>query len=240
MFDMKGYEYMNNYKCIMFDCMETIIDMTELPKKSDYALWAFEGSKCRKYFRDFNEFYTCYRKADKNILSGIPRYREYDFEDIYVDIMKKRHFDEEKSRELVQDLFGNLWRNYKGRCYVNEEVKEVISYLNKKYILGVVSNFKVKKGIEELLRYTDLRKYFSVVVNSSEEGWRKPHPNIYLLALKMSGVSCRDALFVGDDFTNDYLGPRKMGMDSILLEKGRNNIENCKKIRKFAELEEML
>ncbi len=231
---------MKDFKCIMFDCMETIVDMTKLPEKSDYALWAFKNSKCEEYFKSFQEFYTYYKKAEKSILSSIPRYKEYDFEDIYVQIMKERHFAQEDGRVLVENLLVNFWENYKNKCYVEKEIKDTISSLRNKYVLGVVSNFKVKRGIEELLKYTGVREYFSFVINSSEEGWRKPHPQIYVSALKKSGFSPADAVFVGDDFINDYTGPRRIGMSSILFNKGKKGREDCKKIDEFVELKEIL
>lgn len=231
---------MKRFKCIMFDCMETIVDMTQLPEKSDYALWAFQGSRCEGHFKNFEEFYAYYKRADEHILSNIPQYREYDFEDIYVDIMKEKHFGEKESRELVEDLLENFWTSYRDKCYVKKEIKETISYLNREYVLGVVSNFKVKGGIEELLRYTGVRKYFSFVINSAEEGWRKPHPRIYASALTKAKFSSEDTLFIGDDFVNDYEGPRSSGIASILFNKGKSVKYSCRKINNFTELREIL
>ena len=43
-------------KYIFFDCMETLVDLHELPSSSDYARWAFQGSGVEGYWRDFEDF----------------------------------------------------------------------------------------------------------------------------------------------------------------------------------------
>ncbi|MEY8001350.1 HAD family hydrolase [Clostridium sp. Mt-5] len=80
----------------------------------------------------------------------------------------------------------------------------------------------------------------SLLKNADEEGWRKPHPNIYVSAIKMSGFSCDETLFVGDDFINDYAGPRRIGLASIFLDKKKSAVNGCKKVNEFAELKGIL
>ena len=54
------------------------------------------------------------------------------------------------------------------------------------------------------------------VVFSSEVGWRKPAPEIYLAALDALGVTADRALFVGDRVREDYDGPRAVGMRAVI------------------------
>ncbi|MBV4417652.1 HAD family hydrolase [Clostridium tyrobutyricum] len=231
---------MKGIKCILFDCMETLIDMFELPDKKDYALWAFENSGCKKYFKDFNLFYKAYIDARSNIDGKLPEYREYDFKQLYEYMFRKMERDTSKRKEVVDLLLKSYWKNYRRRCYVADKVKKTLEYLNIKYTLGVVSNFKIKGGIEDLLRYTGIRSYFDFVINSAEQGWRKPHENIYLKAIKTSGFLSSEIIFVGDSFLNDYEGPRRVGIRSILLDKKRCFDIDCKKIYEFTELKRIL
>ncbi len=148
--------------------------------------------------------------------------------------------DTSKRKEVVGLLLKSYWKNYRRRCYVADKVKKTLEYLNIKYTLGVVSNFKIKGGIEDLLRYTGIRSYFDFVINSAEQGWRKPHENIYLKAIKTSGFLSSEIIFVGDSFLNDYDGPRRVGIRSIFLDKKRCFDIDCKKIYEFTELKRIL
>lgn len=231
---------MENLKCIMFDCMETLIDMTELPDKKDYALWAFEGSGCEEYFKDFAEFYEDYKAAGESILAKIPEYKEYGFKEQYEYIARKKGINLKTETKMVELLLNNFLKNYRKRCYVDKNVKDVLEYLNGRYKLGVVSNFKVKRAIRDLLEYTGIKSYFEFVINSAEEGWSKPHPRIYTNAVKTSGFVFDEIVFIGDDFVNDYLGPRRMGINSIFFDKKRCAPEDCSKINEFLELKNIL
>lgn len=53
--------------------------------------------------------------------------------------------------EIITRLYENYWETYKAKCFVKDEVRRVLSKLNAKYKLAIVSNFKVMNGIEELL-----------------------------------------------------------------------------------------
>lgn len=231
---------MIDLKCIMFDCMETLIDMKELPDKKDYALWAFEGSGCEKYFNDFDEFYRCYRNARKVIISNIPEYKEYNFERQYMCMLQEKKFKIQKKKKITRLLLKNYWKNYKKRCYVNRNIKETLEYLSKKYTLGVVSNFKVVGGIEDLLKYTGIRNYFEFVINSAEVGWRKPDRRIYMDAVRKSGFKFKDIMFIGDNFVNDYLGPKELGIDSIFLDKKKELSSGYKRIYDFTQIKHIL
>ena len=102
--------------------------------------------------------------------------------------------------------------------------------------MGVVSNFMIMGGIEEMLEMHGIREYFEFVVTSVEEGWRKPHPAIYSKALEYAGVTPEEVIFVGDDFLNDYTTPFELGMTPYFLDRyGRKTgLEN--RITSFHEL----
>ncbi|MEP7105829.1 MAG: HAD family hydrolase, partial [Chloroflexota bacterium] len=55
------------------------------------------------------------------------------------------------------------------------------------------------------------------VVLSAEVGRRKPAPEIYEAGLRALGVAAADALYVGDRVLEDYEGPRRVGMDAVLV-----------------------
>ncbi len=47
---------MEKIEYLFFDCMETLVDMDNLPETKDYASWSYHGSGVEKYWDDFNHF----------------------------------------------------------------------------------------------------------------------------------------------------------------------------------------
>lgn len=231
----------NKIEWILFDCMETLVDMTELPLPRDYAAWAYYGSGTEKLFGSFEEFYILYDKAKKTIDSSLEKYHEYEFSrrlQLAAQYVSGNNLDEnEQTREL---LYSNYWKNYSDRCYVRQDILETLPSLKKEYRLGVVSNFMVSGGIEELLEANGIKDYFDFVVTSIREGWRKPHINIYDAALKLSGSGYEKILFVGDDYENDYSTPETLGMSSVLLDRYGRYKETKRRIADFYELRALL
>ncbi len=55
------------------------------------------------------------------------------------------------------------------------------------------------------------------VVLSAEVGRRKPAPELYHAGLQAVGVGAAEALYVGDRLSEDYEGPRRSGLQALLL-----------------------
>jgi FMN phosphatase YigB (HAD superfamily) len=81
------------------------------------------------------------------------------------------------------------------------------------YPLALVSNFDHGPTARELLRIGAVSQYFRHMIISVEDGFRKPHPEIFRHALAALGVKARRALFVGDTPEEDLVGAKQIGMD---------------------------
>jgi putative hydrolase of the HAD superfamily len=108
--------------------------------------------------------------------------------------------------------------------------------LTESYQLGIVSNFKVPGGIEELLKLNGIERYFNSVTVSINMGWRKPHEAIYHHALNFMDALPEDIYFIGDDFKNDYLKPRELGLKGVLLDRFNRHPEVTDRVKDFYEL----
>ncbi len=226
-------------KYILFDCMETLIDLTELPTMRDYAFWAYNGSGAESLWGSFEDFYSDYIRARKSMEEKLPKYREYE---ILERFKLAAAFNAGSDAFLTPDetakmLYDNYWRNYVSKCYVKSDVMEVLPELSKKYHLGVVSNFMVENGIEELLLRNNIKYYFKFVVTSVKEGWRKPYNGIYNIAIEKTGVNKDYIMFIGDDYINDYKGPGSIGIKAVLLDRNNKYPQVDKRIRDFYQLE---
>ncbi|MEP7216246.1 MAG: HAD family hydrolase [Anaerolineaceae bacterium] len=90
------------------------------------------------------------------------------------------------------------------------------------FCLGIVSNTTTSPDLlDEYLRGVGLLPLFDCVVYSVAKGQRKPHPELYRLALREIGAEADSTVFVGDRVREDVLGPRAVGMRAVLTQEFR-------------------
>ncbi|NWI66905.1 HDHD3 protein, partial [Todus mexicanus] len=81
--------------------------------------------------------------------------------------------------------------------------------------MGIVSNFD--RRLENILSQCNLRHHFEFILTSDDVGFAKPDRRIFEKALRLGGVRPEQAAHIGDDYTQDYLAARAVGMHSFLL-----------------------
>jgi len=85
------------------------------------------------------------------------------------------------------------------------------------YRLGLISNANDADDVEKLIDMHGLRQFFELILVSAAVVYRKPHPEIFRMALKPFGVPARRAVMVGDTPGADILGARNSGLSSIWI-----------------------
>ncbi len=109
------------------------------------------------------------------------------------------------------------WHREDERLY--PEAEEILQYLHDKgYIIGAIANqdFGTEKRLEEY----GIRKYFSSITASAEEGVAKPDPEIYCRAFKSAGCSAENSVMIGDRLDNDIAPAKALGMKTIWIKQG--------------------
>jgi putative hydrolase of the HAD superfamily len=93
-------------------------------------------------------------------------------------------------------------------------VAEVRELRDEGYAVALVTN-NVREGSAGWRALLPVDELFSVVIDSSEVGMRKPDPRIYLLALeRLGGIAPERAIFL-DDAPGNVDGARKAGLTAI-------------------------
>jgi putative hydrolase of the HAD superfamily len=231
---------MSKTKFILFDCMETVIDIYKEPDIGLYSWWAYHGSGFENLWGNINEFTNDYIDAKSEIERIQRQYEECNILDRFSLMLKKKNIDNKRAKRIVNVLFNNFWRNYKANCFVDKSVKSTLSKLSSTYKCGIVSNFMIDGGIEELVQEHGVDKYFTFIVTSIKVGWRKPHNKIYDVALNLIKLPREQILFVGDNHLCDYEGPSRYGFNAVYLDKKNKNNDANKKIKNLQELIELL
>lgn len=101
------------------------------------------------------------------------------------------------------------------------EVADCVRALARDYRLAVVTNTHHADLVPQHLEAMGLLSTFDAVITSVEVGWRKPHPAIYATTLDTLGIEASDAMFVGDTYRPDFLGPEQAGITAFLIDPHR-------------------
>lgn len=107
-------------------------------------------------------------------------------------------------------------------------------------ILGVISN--LRRNMDDLCKQLGLDPYLDFCITSAEAGAEKPHPPVFLAALRRAGVSPEEAIHVGDQYQADVQGARAVGIMPVLLDREGwyEHVNDCSRIATLPELERLL
>ena len=107
---------------------------------------------------------------------------------------------------------------FRRHVQLEQDALYVLQQLQKKYRMGLISNFGPRCGRKLLVTF-GLKEYFDLVVIVAEVNWRKSSPKIFKKALQRLGVDASRAIFVGDMVNLDVVGPQSVGMKTILTKR---------------------
>ena len=79
------------------------------------------------------------------------------------------------------------------------------------YHLGVISNNASLYNVFRVLEDYGIRGFMEDVTVSSVTGYRKPHPEIFRIALRQMQAKPEMCVYVGDTVSRDIIGPKQVG-----------------------------
>ncbi len=166
------------------------------------------------------------------IKEGLNKYSTWYKENNYVELPNSKIWTEfflkklcENNKELKNAVAQNaeklssVFEFYLYYRRPNRGVKEILkSIFNMGYTLALVSNTISTTLIPERLEKLDVKRYFSSIILSVSAGVRKPRPEIFEIALKETGLSADQCIYIGDTLSRDVEGSKNAGFaKSILL-----------------------
>jgi HAD superfamily hydrolase (TIGR01509 family) len=135
-------------------------------------------------------------------------------------IFKKE--DKERGEKLSQFLKENL--NYQ----LFDDAKEVFDLPHQKAILTEAPHF--------LFSHLNLEKYFQIFT-PKETKFSKPDERAFLTVLNFFKVKPKETLMIGDEIERDLIPAKKLGMETILIDR-ENKIKDAQ-FKKISSLEEL-
>ena len=108
--------------------------------------------------------------------------------------------------------------------------------------MGVISNWDCTA--RDILTETGLIEFFEHIIISCEVNCNKPEPQIFNLALQKAAVEASDCIYVGDNYYDDAVGSRKVGMEALIINRfgtlGVEELSNCTIIGDISEVVQLL
>ncbi len=106
-------------------------------------------------------------------------------------------------------------------------VLEALAYVKARNItMGVVSNSTfTSQTLSRQLDMLHMRDFFEFVISSAEYTIRKPHPQLFITAVRKLGTEKGDTWHIGDSLRYDIAGAKSAGLVTVLY--SANAVEDC-------------
>lgn len=120
--------------------------------------------------------------------------------------------------ERISEELACTWENeYFERC-LRPGVYQMLQGLDSLGLkLGIISNTASLFQVFNQLEKYGIRDFFRDVTLSSQVGYRKPHPNIFKVALLQMRSDPRHSVYVGDTVSRDIIGSKQAGFAFSVL-----------------------
>jgi len=116
----------------------------------------------------------------------------------------------------------------------------ILDYLMDKYKLHIITNGFTEVQNKKIIN-SNLKKYFTCIIDSETVGVKKPNSRIFNYALEVSNANSENSLMIGDNLEADVLGAMNAGFNAIHFNNNNEPIHNhCMIIDDLKNLKEVL
>lgn len=139
------------------------------------------------------------------------------------------------------DIYNIYWDNFLESIVPFAGVYELCEkYKNKICLVTDLTAHIQYRKIKKL----ELEKYCSHIITSEEAGIEKPHPYMFMMALKKLNLKAHEVCMIGDSFKKDIFGANNLGIEAIWFnheEKQEKYDEKLvKEVKTFKEIMELV
>ncbi|GAA4316988.1 YjjG family noncanonical pyrimidine nucleotidase [Pontixanthobacter gangjinensis] len=203
---------LNNIENVFFDLDHTLWDFD---KNSELAFREiFEKQRLELDINDFLEVYKPinfkYWELYRNNSVSKESLRYGRLKDSFDSL--KFETQDSTIQTIADDYIEYLPKNN----HLLEGTMELLDKLREKYRLHIITN-----GFEEVqhkkMQGSGIHDFFETITTSEEAGVKKPHPQIFEVAIQKSGANISRSVMIGDNLEADIIGAHKFGLQVIYL-----------------------
>ena len=195
-------------KHIIFDCFGTLIDTGNNSIKAVEQILFNVGANV-----DAKEFYEEWKANKRQKMNTSVFLNEKALFEVSLDETFTKYGLKADASKEVKPMIRSLFADR----FVFSDVHEVLAKLAEKNVDFAIGSIT---DTEPLLYYLELNQLsFSHIYTSEDMQVYKPNIKFYDTILQRSGWLAEECLFVGDSYIDDVLGPQKIGMKTVLLDR---------------------
>jgi putative hydrolase of the HAD superfamily len=221
-------------KAVLFDLGGTLVNTASPPEIIGRILEKY-GVK-----RAISEIALAHVTAERSMKLEDYGLNYYEFWIKWNKIILDRLGVHENADFLSKVLVDEWWNNADVEPYP-DAANTLIGLKSVGVKIGIITN-AFMKDVEEILARAELPRVFDILVGIDSVGKPKPHPEIFLHAIRTLKIQPKEALFIGDSLEKDYFGALNAGLIAILLDRKRefNNKHGLFKIEDLRRLLEIV
>merc|ERR1712241_1357297 len=128
-------------------------------------------------------------------------------------------YDERVFGEVASELYS-YYHSSKPYQVFPDAVETLAELRAREVRVGAISNFDNR--LHDILPSLGIAQYLHFILTSEDARSSKPDSEIFSLGARKSllpDLQPEEILHIGDDVTNDYLGPRQLGWQSLLVDR---------------------
>jgi len=206
-------------KGVIFDCYQTLIDIhTDEHSLETYKFlssWlVYQGVKISP-----EKLWDTYmHKVREKMYSSSERYPEIRIEEIFAEICRENSVWKINEKNLGVET-SRVFRaaSIRKLKLFPQTIKLIDQFIHVPKCI-ISNGQRVFSELE--LRSLGIYDYFEFVIFSSDVGYSKPDPRLFMVALKRLGLELEPkcVMSIGDSYENDIIPARKLGMCAMPIE----------------------
>jgi HAD superfamily hydrolase (TIGR02253 family) len=215
-------------KAVLFDLDNTLYDYDVVHNKALRATF----KEFKKYFSiTYNKFIDLYNISKREINRELSGTASSHSRVLYFQrLIEKTH--KTVNPGIILKLYDAYWDTAISTMKLRRNVLPVLKKLKEKKLqIGIVTDLTTHIQLRKLQKL-GLSEFIDVLMTSEEAGREKPHPSMFLFTLNKLNVMPEDTIFIGDNPKADMEGANAVGIETVLLVKGKYDKKSIHDYRK--------
>ncbi len=199
-------------EAIIFDFDQTLVDSADGFRQA-------EKQAQRKIFEalsitSWDDFISAYRRLRKQFHEESRLSRKALWEEVYW------HYCRQSDSPVLEEWEDDYWQTVKAQTSIFPEAPDVLKSLAGRHKLAAITNTQAQTGSQKhrLVEIPQLTEFFETVIVAGEAGLPpKPDKSVFLTCLRVLGIDCSHAVYVGDDWRTDICAAADAGLQPIWI-----------------------